>query len=204
MRISGARVSASSSRTMRADEVSTLKLESQKLQARAFDGSTQPHCKHVFVTGDFCAADASTPVRSDVWRITLRTKTQAEIAAEKTRKQHHFWGKMDFEEVMKTDAAGDQGNTMERLRFDLLREQVAAEGHAAIQSHSCEVGAAAEFTLGPGANLGSDAPGHRLKGVQHAEVNADGANLAAILRAIGAKAQKLDHAAEIVSRRRRS
>jgi hypothetical protein len=44
------------------EDTSTLKLESQKLQARTFDGSTQPHCKHVFVTGAFCAADASTPV----------------------------------------------------------------------------------------------------------------------------------------------
>jgi hypothetical protein len=75
---------------MRADEVSTLKLDSQKLQARAFDGSTQPHCKHVFVTGAFCAADASTPVRSDVRRITLLTEMQAQIALEKTRKRHHF------------------------------------------------------------------------------------------------------------------
>jgi hypothetical protein len=30
-----------------------LKLESQKLQERTFDGSTQPHCKHVLVTGVF-------------------------------------------------------------------------------------------------------------------------------------------------------
>lgn len=52
--------------------------------------------------------------------------------------------------------------TAERLRFDLLREQVAAEGHAAIESDRGEVGAAAEFILGPGANLGSDAPAERL------------------------------------------
>jgi hypothetical protein len=69
--MSGEQEGATSSRAVRADDVSTLKLESQKLHARAFDGSTQPHCKHVFVTGAFCAADASTPVRSDVWRITL-------------------------------------------------------------------------------------------------------------------------------------
>jgi hypothetical protein len=75
---------------MRADEISTLKLESQKLQARAFEGSTQPHCKHVFVTGAFCAADASTPVRSDVWRIALLLKKQAENATARTRMQHHF------------------------------------------------------------------------------------------------------------------
>jgi hypothetical protein len=39
--------------------------ESQKSQARTLDGSTAPHCKHVFVTGAFCAADAPTPVRSE-------------------------------------------------------------------------------------------------------------------------------------------
>jgi hypothetical protein len=39
--------------------------ESQKLQARMLDGSTAPHCEHVFVTGAFCAADAPTPVRSE-------------------------------------------------------------------------------------------------------------------------------------------
>jgi hypothetical protein len=75
---------------MRVDEISTLKLESQKLQARALDGSTQPHCKHVFVTGAFCAADASTPVRSDVVRITLRMEKQAENADGKRRMQHHY------------------------------------------------------------------------------------------------------------------
>jgi hypothetical protein len=59
---------------MRVDEASTLKLESQKLQARAFDGSTQPHCKHVFVTGVFCAADASTPVRRERYENTTTNK----------------------------------------------------------------------------------------------------------------------------------
>ena len=28
------------------------------------EGSTAPHCKQVLVTGEFCAADAHTPVRS--------------------------------------------------------------------------------------------------------------------------------------------
>ena len=88
--ISGACIGASSSRKMRADEISTLKLESQKLQARAFEGSTQPHCEHVFVTGAFCAADASTPVRSDIWRIAPQKKKQAENARTKTRIRHHF------------------------------------------------------------------------------------------------------------------
>src|SRR6266436_267305 len=39
--------------------------ESQKSQARTLEGSTAPHCEHVFVTGAFCAADAPTPVRSE-------------------------------------------------------------------------------------------------------------------------------------------
>jgi hypothetical protein len=47
-------------------------LESQKLQARALEGSTQPHCGHVFVTGGFCAADASTPVRREPLKNTTR------------------------------------------------------------------------------------------------------------------------------------
>jgi len=34
-------------------EVFKEKDESQKLQARTLDGSTAPHCKHVFVTGEF-------------------------------------------------------------------------------------------------------------------------------------------------------
>jgi hypothetical protein len=37
---------------------------SQKVQARTLEGSTAPHCKQVLVTGEFCAADAHTPVRS--------------------------------------------------------------------------------------------------------------------------------------------
>jgi hypothetical protein len=33
------------------EEEQTEKDESQKLQARTLDGSTAPHCEHVFVTG---------------------------------------------------------------------------------------------------------------------------------------------------------
>jgi hypothetical protein len=47
------------------EEGPTEKDESQKLQPRALDGNTAPHCKHVLVTGKFCAADASTPVRRE-------------------------------------------------------------------------------------------------------------------------------------------
>src|SRR5262249_7283128 len=41
------------------------RVDSQKLHIRTFEGSTAPHCKHIFVTGAFCAADACTPARSD-------------------------------------------------------------------------------------------------------------------------------------------
>jgi hypothetical protein len=51
--------------------------ESQKLQARTLDGRIAPHCEHVFVTDEFCAADASTPVRSE--------RGQNNIGAEKER-----------------------------------------------------------------------------------------------------------------------
>ena len=50
--------------------------ESQKLQARTLDGNTAPHCKHVFVTGEFCAADARTPVRSEPEQNTTEEKTR--------------------------------------------------------------------------------------------------------------------------------
>src|SRR5260370_24331978 len=43
----------------------TEKDESQKSQARTLEGNTAPHCVHVFVTDEFCAADASTPVRRE-------------------------------------------------------------------------------------------------------------------------------------------
>ena len=149
---------------MRTDEVSTLKLESQKLQARAFDGSTQPHCKHVFVTGAFCAADASTPVRSDIGRISPRMKKQVENAGAKTRMQHHL-----LRNPRHTGSGWEA-----RLGFDLLCEQVAAEGHSTVEGDRGEVSAPATLALGPGANCRRDAPGHRLQGVEHTEVNADG------------------------------
>ena len=47
------------------EEVSTEKDESQKLPAPTVDNYTAPHCEHVFVTDEFCAADASTPVRRE-------------------------------------------------------------------------------------------------------------------------------------------
>ena len=56
------------------DEKSTEKEESQKLQARMLEGSTAPQCKQVFVTGRFCAADASTPVRREPDQANMRWK----------------------------------------------------------------------------------------------------------------------------------
>src|SRR5215469_10941241 len=51
-------------------EKPTEKDESQNWQTRVSFGSTAPHCEHVFVTGKFCAADASTPVRRELHQHT--------------------------------------------------------------------------------------------------------------------------------------
>ena len=48
-----------------------VKAISQKVQARTLDGSTAPHCKQVLVTGEFCAADAHTPVGAETKIISL-------------------------------------------------------------------------------------------------------------------------------------
>jgi hypothetical protein len=50
--------------------------ESQKWQARILAGNIAPHCKHVFVTGKFCAADASTPVRRERSKNTTHHKVK--------------------------------------------------------------------------------------------------------------------------------
>src|SRR6266403_1509571 len=60
------------------EEGPTEKDESQKGQARTLDGNTAPHCEHVFVTGKFCAADASTPVRREHFKNSMHLKCQAE------------------------------------------------------------------------------------------------------------------------------
>jgi hypothetical protein len=59
------------------EEEQTEKDESQKLQARTLEGNTAPHCEHVFVTGKFCAADASTPVRREHFKNNMHLKCQA-------------------------------------------------------------------------------------------------------------------------------
>ena len=88
------------------------------------------------------------------------------------------------------------------LRFDLLSEQVAAEGHAAVESNGGEVGATAGFPLDPGANRWSNATNGRLQRVEHAEVDADGPNLAAVLRPVGAQQEELDNPMEVLARGR--
>jgi hypothetical protein len=60
------------------EEGPTEKDESQKLQARTLEGNTAPHCEHVFVTGKFCAADASTPVRRERVKNSMHLKCQAD------------------------------------------------------------------------------------------------------------------------------
>jgi hypothetical protein len=62
--------------------------ESQKLQARTLDGSTAPHCKHVFVTGAFCAADAPTPVRSEPDENNTKEKARKRKLKEMFRIRH--------------------------------------------------------------------------------------------------------------------
>jgi len=85
---------------MRVDEASTLKLESQKLHARAFDGSTQPHCKHVVVTGVFCAADASTPVRRERDENTITREKASEECREDDANAASFSGEERRRDVL--------------------------------------------------------------------------------------------------------
>jgi hypothetical protein len=63
------------------EDGSVGRLESQKLHARTLDGSTAPHCKHVFVTGAFCAADASTPARRERIKIPPLAKVKQRFNA---------------------------------------------------------------------------------------------------------------------------
>jgi hypothetical protein len=65
--------------------------ESQKSQTRTLEGSIAPHCKHVFVTGAFCAADASTPVRSEPPKDIIQSESQAEIEKGVQRISQHSW-----------------------------------------------------------------------------------------------------------------
>src|ERR1700691_1271234 len=82
----------------------------------------------------------------------------------------------------------------ERLCLDLLCEQVAAEGDAAVESDCRKVSAATKLAFGPCANRRRDTPADRFQEVDHTEVDPDGANLATILRPVGAEIQELNHA----------
>jgi hypothetical protein len=53
------------------EERSAENEDSQKLHVRTLESNTAPHCKHVFVTGKFCAADASTPVRRELYKSNM-------------------------------------------------------------------------------------------------------------------------------------
>jgi hypothetical protein len=67
------------------EEKPTEKDESQKLQTRTLDGNTAPHCEHVFVTGAFCAADASTPVRRERSKDIMPAESQVKNGLEMWR-----------------------------------------------------------------------------------------------------------------------
>src|SRR5437016_9854210 len=95
----------------------TEKDESQKSQARTLEGNTAPHCEHVFVTDEFCAADASTPVRREHSENTMHLKCQARKKRILLRKR---------QQVCRSEAPrGASG-------IHLLSEHVAAEGDAAL------------------------------------------------------------------------
>src|SRR5262249_55759299 len=106
----------------------TIKVESQKLQTRTLDCCTAPHCRHVFVTGRFCAADASTPVRREL----LQDTTDAKKASE-------YWGfcvsKRYREEFTRAVFSGKRNSGLE-----LLREHVATERNAAVQRYRGKIG----------------------------------------------------------------
>jgi hypothetical protein len=73
------------------EEGSAARDESQKSQTRTLEGSIAPHCKHVFVTGAFCAADASTPVRREPPKNIIPRGSQAEMENGMWRISQHNW-----------------------------------------------------------------------------------------------------------------
>src|ERR1700732_3332614 len=88
---------ASDTRSSSREDGSARKWESQKLQARTLEGSTQPHCGHVFVTGGFCAADASTPVRRERFEVTTevrksRRDLNTDVANQAARRSNTYCG----------------------------------------------------------------------------------------------------------------
>lgn len=115
-------------------EKPTEKEESQKSQTRTPEGNIAPHCEHVLVTGKFCAADASTPVRREPPETTTCEKYQASKRQSLSRKKHQ-----------------EQGGKNERgeLGIHLAREQVTAEGDAALQCDGGKVSALCAFHFCP-------------------------------------------------------
>jgi len=96
------------------------------------DGSTAPHCKQVLVTGEFCAADAHTPVRS-VPAQNNRTSARPEARSEEMlRKGYRYLTRSGY------------------LSVHLLREHVATERDAALEGHGREIGALSALEVGPG------------------------------------------------------
>ena len=118
--------------------------ESQKLQARTLDGSTAPHCEHVFVTGAFCAADAPTPVRSEPAKNSTREK--------QTKAGLRGMFRISHQEITGYGQLGGR-----RLRLNLLCEHVAAESNAAIEGYCRKVSALTALHIGPGHQGGDDA-----------------------------------------------
>jgi hypothetical protein len=77
----------------------TEKDESQKLQARTLEGNTAPHCEHVFVTDEFCAADASTPVRREHFENNTHLKCQEDKEGSWLRKRQQVSGRKARDEA---------------------------------------------------------------------------------------------------------
>jgi hypothetical protein len=101
--------------------------ESQKLQTRISDESIAPHCKHVLFTGRFCAADASTPARSE---------SENRIAR---------GGKVKRENGRR----GAERSKSRELRKHLLGKQIAAEGDTAAQDYGGEITTLRAFSIRP-------------------------------------------------------
>ena len=85
------------------------------------------------------------------------------------------------------------------LRVYLLREHVAAEGDSAVEGHGGEISALTALHFGPSAQCRDDARERGADNVQQAEVRIDGAQTAALFRALGAKVEKLDDARVILA-----
>ena len=101
---------------------------------------------------------------------------------------------------------GRNGRARERAlagAIELRREDTAAEGNAAIQSHRGKVSALRALRLHPGLQRGQQARQAPAKRAQQTEIVAYGADLAAVMGAFRAELEKLQQAGEILAARRR-